>query len=236
MKGLSSYPNPALRHLRMPPGVPSPSLYYRFMRMGCRVLLTPFSKVRVFDRHREPAEGGAVYICNHQSFLDPILMCFALRRSMNFMARHTLFRIPGFRHLIASLNTFPVRRGTADTGAIKEAMRRLKAGEQVVIFAEGTRTLDGRIRPFLPGVALLARRAAKWTVPVLIDGAFESWPRTQALPSPGNIVVRYAEPIHQDDARKEKPADFVEGVRQTIIEMQTDTRRRLGRPPLTYDG
>jgi len=229
-----SHPNPLLRRRRFP-DAPEPSLYYRFARRCLQVAVGSFWKVRVFNRHYEPADGAAVYICNHQSFLDPILMSFGLRRPMNYMARDSLFRFPGFRQLIESLNAFPVRRGKADTAALKEAMRRPKRGGQVVVFAEGTRTRDGHIGAFLPGVAMLAQRAAKWTVPVLIDGAYEAWPRTQALPSPGSVTVQYGPPISQEEARKLKPAAFVSRVRDTLIDIQTDVRRRAGRTPLAYE-
>ena len=235
MKAPASYPNPALRTLRFADGVPEPNLWYRSLRRLAQATICALWKIRVFDRHFEPAEGGAVYISNHQSFLDPLLMSLALRRPMNYMARDSLFRMPGFKQLIESLNAFPVKRGTADIGAIKQAMRRLKAGRQVVIFAEATRTRDGTIGPFLPGVAILSRRAAKWTVPVVIDGAFEAWPRTQPVPLPGSIVVQYGRAIPQEKARKQKPDVFVEQVRQTLIDIQTDLRRRVGRPPLRYD-
>ncbi len=235
MKSPTSFPNPELAGLILPKGVPRATPLYLLMRLALQVTISTIWKIRVFDRHREPTRGGAVYISNHQSFMDPILMSFALRRPMNFMARETLFRLPGFKRIIASLNAFPVRRGSADTGAIKEAMRRLKAGGQVVLFAEGTRTTDGRIGPFLPGVSLLAMRAAEWTVPVTIDGAFEVWPRTQKLPSPGSIVVRYGEPISRAQARKMGSDAFIEQVRDTIIDMQTDIRHRAGKPALRYD-
>jgi 1-acyl-sn-glycerol-3-phosphate acyltransferase len=235
VKAPTSYPNPLLAGLWLPAGTPTPNPIYRLMRALLRVTVTAWLKVRVFDRRYEPAAGSAVYICNHQSYMDPILMAYALRRPMHFMARDTLFRTPGFKQLIDSVNAFPVRRGKADLAAMKEAMRRLKAGEQVVLFAEGTRTLDGRIGPFLPGVALLAQRAADWTVPVVIDGAFEAWPRTQLLPSPGSVAVRYAPPIPQAQARKMSPEDLLATVRRTIIEMQVDTRRRTGRPELKYE-
>jgi len=230
----ASYPNPRLRGWRFGGGVPHPSLYYRAMRRFFQVTMCGLWKVRVFNRHFEPPEGGTVYICNHQSFLDPMLMGLGLRRPMNYMARDSLFRLPGFRRLIESLNAFPVRRGTADTGALKEAMRRLKAGGQVVVFAEGTRTSDGRIGEFLPGVALLSQRAAAWTVPVLIDGAFEAWPRSSPLPAAGSVVVQYAPPIPQGIARGMKAADFVAEVRRQLIDIQADVRRRVGRVKLDY--
>ncbi|HAU38094.1 MAG TPA: hypothetical protein DCX07_10320 [Phycisphaerales bacterium] len=235
MRAKTSHPNPALRGRWFHAGESRPNVLYRLMRRVFQVFVTAFWKVRVFQRFHEPAQGGAVYICNHQSFMDPILMSFALRRPMSYMARDSLFRFPLFGRVIQALNAFPVRRGTADTGALKEAMRRLKGGGQVVVFAEGTRTRDGRIGPMLPGVAMLAQRAAEWTVPVLIDGAFEAWPRTQALPSPGSIVVRYAPPLSREQTRAMTPEQLMDTVRKTLIEMQADVRRQIGRPALRYD-
>jgi len=231
----ASCPNPLLRSWPLPGGVPAPNLWYRFMRRVFQVTMISLWKIRVFNRHYEPADGSALYICNHQSFLDPMLMSMGLARPMNYMARHTLFRFPGLKQFMESLNTFAVRRGTADTAAVKEAMRRLRRGGQVVVFPEGTRTRDGRVGAFLPGVALLAQRAADWTVPVLIDGAFEAWPRTQKLPRPGSIVVQYAPPIPRDDARKLSAGELLSRVRSAILEMQADVRRRVGRPAIHYD-
>ncbi len=235
MTSTTSYPNPMLHWYDFGKGSVGPTFYYTFMRFLLQMTMPLLFKTRVFNRHFEPDGGSAVYICNHQSFLDPILMSFALKRPMNYMARDTLFHSPIFKWMIESVNAFPVKRGTADTGAMKEAIRRLKAGGQLVLFAEGTRTLDGRIGPLLPGVALLSQRSADWTVPVVIDGAFECWPRTQPLPSPGNIVVQYGRPIPQSEARSMEPHDLMARVRRTLVEIQTDLRRRIGRPCLKYE-
>lgn len=230
-----SHANAALDGWRLSGGsVQQPNMLYRVMRCVLQVSVSAYLRVRVIGRHYEPPQGGAVYICNHQSFMDPILMSFGLRRPMNYMARDSLFRAAGFRQIISALNAFPVKRGTADMGALKEAMRRLKAGGQVVVFAEGTRTPDGRIGPFLPGVAMLAQRAAQWTVPVLIDGAFEAWPRTQVAPSMGSVVVRYAPPIHRSAAEAMDAQQFVDHVRAVLIALQADTRHRVGRGALDY--
>jgi len=229
-----SHPNPLLRSIRLPDTIDSCNALYFTMRWGLRLLMPMVWKTRVYGRHNEPEEGGVVYISNHQSFLDPMLVGFGLVRPLNYMARSTLFDTPGLDQLMTALNAFPVKRDTADTGALKEAMRRIKRGGQVLVFAEGTRTRDGRIAPFLPGVALLARKAADWIVPVVIDGAFEAWPRTQKLPGAGQIVVSFGKPIPQAHAHKFKAAPLVEHVRQIMIQMQTDVRQRLGRPELEY--
>ncbi|HUU21872.1 MAG TPA: lysophospholipid acyltransferase family protein, partial [Phycisphaerae bacterium] len=143
---------------------------------------------------------------------------------------------PVFRQMILSLNAFPVRRGTADTAAIKEGLRRLKRGEQLVVFPEGTRTTDGRIGPFLPGVTVLARRAAEWVVPTVIEGAFELFPRTRLLPALGpRIAVAYCRPFPKREIDRLGPEGLLPAVRERMIAMQADLRRRMGRGPLRYD-
>lgn len=235
MSTIRSHSNPELYGLKLPKGLHASRPYYRFMRMLCKVFAPMFGNIRVYNRHYEPASGGALYICNHQSFLDPMLMGMSLRRPMNFMARDTLFEVPLLKLIMGSLNTFPVRRGTADTRAIKEAMKRLKEGRQVVVFAEGTRTYDGSIRKFLPGVGLLAKRSADWVVPTVIDGAYEAWPRKQKFPSQGNIVVQYGKPIPKSEFRKADTTEFLQRVRRELIQMQTDIRKRLNRPQIVYN-
>lgn len=235
MTRIASYPNPLLRGRRLPEGVQAPGPFYRFSRRLAQVGFSALWHVRVFNRHYEPASDGVVYICNHQSFLDPVLMSLALRRPMNYMARDSLFGFGPFRLLIEALNALPVRRGAADLAALKGASRRIRNGGQVVVFAEGTRTPDGRIGPMLPGVAALAQRAAQWTVPVLIDGAFEAWPRTSMLPGLGNIAVQYARPIRRAEARGFSAHELVAHVRGQLIDMQTELRGRLGREPFRYD-
>lgn len=234
MSQLRSHPNPKLHDLSQRRDIDPSSIYYYLWRALLRVVMPLMLQTRVFNRHHEPATGGVVYICNHQSFLDPMLMAFGLTRPMNFMARHSLFRTPGFKQLIESVNTFPLDVTSSGMGGLKEAMRRAKRGGQVVIFAEGTRTRDGLIGPFLPGVAMLSRRAAKWTVPVVLDGAFEVWPRTQMLPWFGNIIIQYGQPIAQEVAQGMPPQEFVEMVRQRMIVIQAEIRQRFGRPPLDY--
>ena len=235
MRPLCSHPNPNLRRWALPANVQNSTVWYRFWRvvagLGCILMW----RIRVFNRHHEPTSGSVLYISNHQSFMDPMLGTCMLQRPISYMARDSLFHPRLFAWYIRSLNTFPVHRGTADTGAVREAMRRLKARGQLMVFPEGTRTRDGRIGPLLPGVSLLARRAADWVVPMVIDGAFEAWPRTRRLPGPGYVVVQYGRPISQAKARAMKPRAFMAYVRREMIVIQSDIRRRLGRSALKYD-
>ena len=234
MSTTRTHTNPELHGWKMPDDVQQNSPFYRFSRLFCRVTTSMLFKQRVYGRHHEPTHGGVIYLSNHQSFLDPILVTNMLQRPGNYMARDTLFKNPRLSKLISAVNTFPVRRGKADVGAMKEAMRRLRKGHTIVIFPEGTRTIDGHIGPMLAGAGMLSQRAAKWTVPVLIEGAYEAWPRSQKLFRPAQIYVEYGPAISCEEAKQYTPAEFIDRVRNQLIEMQTKLRKRLGKPTLEY--
>ncbi|MGD8452403.1 MAG: lysophospholipid acyltransferase family protein [Phycisphaerae bacterium] len=168
---------------------------YRLCRMMAQLLYAVFFRGRVFGTNRVPRTGGVLLVCNHQSFLDPVLATLALPRECHYMARDTLFHHPLLRRIIEGLNAFPIRRGTADVKAIKETLRRLKAGHLVTTFPEATRTADGTVAEMQPGVILLARKARVPIVPCAILGAFEAWPRQARWPRPHGVVVAYGEPL-----------------------------------------
>ena len=203
-------------------------LYYRFCRFICQMGFLLYFRGRIFGLGHVPDRGGVLLVCNHQSYLDPVLAALALHREGNYMARDTLFASPLLRRLIESLNAFPVRRGSADVGAIKETMRRLRDGKVVVTFPEATRTRDGRIGTLHGGFASVAKRAGAWVVPVVIEGAFESWPRWRRLPAPHRIVVVYGQPVAPEAAASMPPDQLVEQVRDHLVSTQADLRRRLG--------
>lgn len=186
-------------------------------------------RYRPHGLHNVPLTGGVILACNHQSFLDPVIVSAGLTRSVTFMARDTLFRFAPFRWLIESLNAFPVTRGTADLGAMKNSLRRLKDGWPLLVFPEGTRTRDGSIGSMRGGIGVLASRAHVPVVPTCIVGAFEAWPREAKLPHPSPIEVRFGKPLPNDvawDADKVGPA-----LEAALRELMQDRRSAYGLPP-----
>jgi 1-acyl-sn-glycerol-3-phosphate acyltransferase len=203
---------------------------WRFLRMLIRGTFVFVFSGRVFGQRYEPRSGGALLVSNHQSFFDPVLVGLPLRRETAFMARDSLFK-GRFGRLIRYLNAFPVRRSSADIGAIKDSLRRLKSGEMVVVFPEGTRTIDGGVAPMQPGISLLARRARVPIVPTLILGAYEAWPRHRKFPLPHPITVAYAEPLTAEQIAGLSDEACIEEVRRRIVEMKQRHERRARQQP-----
>ena len=190
--------------------------------------------IRVLGRGHVPRTGPVLLLCNHQSYLDPILCGLGLPRELDYVARESLFRNRLFGRYISSLNAFPIQRGQADIGAIKTILRRLHDGRAVVLFPEATRTVDGRIRPIKSGFALIARRAQVPTVPVVVDGAYEAWPRHCAWPSLARIYVMFGEPITPEQIGQLDRSELVELINGRLRVMQGELRRRYQRPAYSY--
>lgn len=201
------------------------SAWYAACQQVARVLFVTLFGIRVYHAERLPREGGVLVVSNHQSYLDPILVAVGMPRPFQPMARESLFRVAPFRWLIRSLYAFPVRRGTADFGAVREALRRLRAGAVVLMFPEGTRTRDGSIEPLQGGPVTVALRGGVPIVPMVIDGAFEAWPRTQMLPWPHRVRVACGTPVWPDEAAAKEPDVVMAAIRDQMLELQAGLRR-----------
>ena len=200
--------------------------WYALLQQVARVLFVLIFGIRVYHRHRLPRQGGVLVVANHQSYLDPVLAAVGMPRPYHPMARASLFRVAPFRWLIRSLHAFPVRRGKADLGAVREALRRLKGGAVVLMFPEGTRTRDGSISLLHGGPIAIAARAGVPVLPMVIDGAFEAWPRTCVLPRPHTILVACGKAVSAAEAVAGQPDEVMAGVRRQMLDLQAELRRR----------
>jgi len=213
--------------------------WFWLARWVCRVFCILFFRLSVQGLENIPKKGAFILVCNHQSYLDPVLCGIPLKRHLFFLARDSLFNNWFSGRLLASVNTIPVRRGRADLTAIKKIIEKLKEGKGVCLFPEGTRTADGKITPFKAGLALLARRSNVPTfvgiVPAVIDGAFECWPRHKKIFGPGRIDICYGKVISAEKIKNISDTELAERLTQSLRKMQNNCRARQGKKPYQYD-
>ncbi|MFH1371728.1 MAG: lysophospholipid acyltransferase family protein [Planctomycetota bacterium] len=207
-------------------------IWPRFARWWCWLFCITFFRMRFQGLENIPANGPFILAVNHQSFLDPLFAGIALKRVLCFMARDTLFKNWFFGKLLLSVNAIPVRRGQADIASIRTIIAKLKEGRGVCLFPEATRTTDGKIAPLKGGLALLCRRGNAPVIPVLIDGAFECWPRHKKLFKPGSkITVSFGQPIPVEQIKTMPDDDFAKLLTDTLRDMQSDVRVKQGKQP-----
>ncbi len=152
-------------------------------------------RLRSLNRRRIPRTGAVIFVSNHPSHLDPILRgthCGPFAP----LARTTVFEIPVWGRALGSLGGIPLDRDKGDVGAMRTAIDVLKAGGRILIFPEGTRSRDGSIGDFRPGMLVLVRRTKATVVPVAIEGAHDAWPAGYGRPKlKGRIAITTGEPI-----------------------------------------
>ena len=136
--------------------------------------LVPGCRYTLKNPHGEDFSKPAVYICNHQSHLD-VLALIALQPKLIFMTNDWVWKFPFYGAVIRKVGCFPASRGLSVNS---EHVKKMVAdGYSVVIFPEGTRTLDGTIGRFHRGAFLAARELGMDILPLLIRGFHEALPK-----------------------------------------------------------
>jgi 1-acyl-sn-glycerol-3-phosphate acyltransferase len=200
-------------------------LWYQFLRCLICLAGTLAYRLRYSGLKNIPPTGPVLVVSNHQSHFDPPLIGTGCWRRMNYLARKTLFR-PPLGWLIGTLDAIPIDRDGLGLNGIKESLRRLKRGEMVLIFPEGTRSRDGEIAPFRPGFTVLAARSKAWILPVAIEGAFDAWPRWRKFPSRGTIRVLYGEPIPPEEVASMEERELAAEVERRVRQCHETLRER----------
>lgn len=150
--------------------------------------------MRIEGREHLITEGAVLVASNHQSYLDPPLIGNLYQDEMVYLARKTLFK-GFFRWLYGQWNAIPVDQDRPDMASLKTIIRKLKEGHRVLVFPEGSRTLDGTIGEAAPGIGLIAAKSAVPIQPVRIRGADEALPRGSARIRFARISVHIGPPI-----------------------------------------
>jgi len=151
--------------------------------VSTRFVVVPFLRIalrmRIRGLRNVPKRGGAIVICNHLAWLDPILLLAASPRPILFMAKEEAMNIPVARWFARQAGAFPVKRGSPDRKALRHAQSRLASGLLVGMFPEGTRSTTGGLKSPFDGASLLAARTGAPIIPCALIG-------TDALPGSGS--------------------------------------------------
>jgi 1-acyl-sn-glycerol-3-phosphate acyltransferase len=174
-------------------------MVYHILEVFTRLSLGPLFRLRVHHSKIIPKKGGFILASNHVSFLDPIILGVASRRKLSYMARDTLFRNCLFAWLLYRIETFPLKRSSADLSALKEALSRLRAGKGLVLFPEGRRRdQQGQYGEPLAGVGFLAAKSGMPVIPAFIKGTDRAMPRGSWFIRPYQISVYFGSAFFVD--------------------------------------
>ncbi len=164
-----------------------------------------------FDHHRT-----YIFMSNHASILDPPILVPLIPRRTSVLVKKELFRIPILSHTMRIGSLVPVDRSNREAAitSLRAAEDVLRAGINMTIYIEGTRSFDGRLLPFKKGPFYLAQESGLPIVPVTIAGSHKLMPKTTLKITPGTITVIFHPPI--DPAEYPDRDRLMEAVRERI--------------------
>lgn len=203
--------------------------WYEILRRPVQWWFRIIYNLRIEGEERVPDDGPLLFVSNHQSYFDPMLVGLSVRsRQLRYLARSGLFSFKPFGWLLRSLGALPVRQGGGDAAAMKTSISILREGGCLVVFPEGTRTLGGIMEPFKRGVLLLIRRAPVRVVPVAVDGTCDTWPPDRKRPSlRGRVAVSIGNPIDPDTLLAMDADDALEHLRREVETLRLELRQTL---------
>ena len=195
-------------------------MFYEVLRIFFRRLFKIVFRTKVFGVENIPAEGGFILAANHLSNWDPPFLATFIDRKVCYMAKEELFKNPIFAAAIRNLNVFPIKRGAADSAAIKHAVKITKSGKCLGIFPEGTRSKTGLMGKAETGVALIAAMTKVPVIPALIVGTNKIFSKDEKLPQ---LFVAYGKPMKYSGSAKDKEAleDFSQSIMNEIAKLNS---------------
>ena len=186
--------------------------FYKFAIGVMRLVMPLWYRIDAEGLENLPEEGGYLFVSNHRSMADPILIGIQNPQTQFcFLAKQELFSDGFVGWILKKLGAIAIDRGNGDTDPLEEIEFRLQNGQNALIFPEGTRSKDGKLGKFKTGAALIAAQSG---VPVVPVGIFFD---DDELHFRSTIHVRYGEPfqIPKTDAKNPSPA-ILKQVRQEM--------------------
>lgn len=191
-------------------------MFYQFAKFILGIYYRLIFWPKVIGKERLKVPGKAIYICNHFSNNDAILLAVISPRPICFMAKKEVFKLPGFRKVVQWLGAFPVDRSKADLKAIKKAFAVLEEGKVLGIFPEGTRGKPEKMKPFYPGVAMIALRSNAPIIPIAICTPYRPFRR---------LVIKVGEPLHLSQSDRKISQENVQDATQILYDAVADLKR-----------
>ncbi|MCH8248987.1 MAG: MFS transporter [Proteobacteria bacterium] len=172
-------------------------------------------RIRPIGLENIPQDGAAIVVCNHVSFMDPIILGGSVTRPMRFVMHYKIFQIPLLSFIFRTAKAIPIASRSEDEDLMNSAFEKvdaeLAAGHIVCIFPEGGLTHDGEIQRFKPGIEKILARRPVPVIPVALGRLWGSWFSRRKSGGihriPGRLFARvpviFGEPVAPLDATAE---------------------------------
>jgi 1-acyl-sn-glycerol-3-phosphate acyltransferase len=172
------------------------TLVYNIFYNLAKILAKTFYSMKVIHPERMIEEGPLILAVNHSSYFDPPLAGICSKRAVYYLARKNLLEWPILGPLFPQMNVIPVERDGNDMSALRGLIKKIKDGNGIVLFPEGTRSKDGNLQSAKAGIGLIIAKTQAPVLPMRIFGAYEAFPKGTRGLKLTKIKVVLGEPIY----------------------------------------
>jgi 1-acyl-sn-glycerol-3-phosphate acyltransferase len=176
-------------------------------------------RVDVIGRENVLSNRPQIFMANHQSDFDILIVLAHIPGQFRWIAKKELFKIPIFGRAMKNAGYIEIDRQHHERAmkSLEEAAQKIREGKSVVTFPEGTRSKDGTIKPFKQGLFHLAIQAGVPIIPIAIIGAHEIMPKRTLKIKPGRVTMVIGRPVDVSGYKIETRSELIERVRGIII-------------------
>jgi 1-acyl-sn-glycerol-3-phosphate acyltransferase len=179
-----------------------------------------------FDRGRT-----SFFVCNHVNIFDAFVIYSAIPQFVRGLELESHFRVPAYGWMMKRFGNVPVPTDNSPSAyktMIKRARASLDSGVSLIVFAEGTRTLDGRVGPFKSGVFRMAQQFGYPIAPMSIVGSYEFNRKGSWMLYPSKIIVHMHETIETAGLGKDDVEELMKRVHDAVSR-PVDENLKIGR-------
>ena len=172
-------------------------------------------------------EGTCVFMGNHQSILDIPVLRNSAGRTIDFVAKKELLKVPVVGYWISHINSVALDRENPREGikAISKAVENVKEGYTFAVFPEGTRSKDGKIHEFKKGSGKIATKPKVPIVPFVIKGTSACFEDNKKF-IPGRIDIIFGEPIETENLTRDEEKNITEIVYEKVISLEKEIEKK----------
>ena len=180
------------------------------------ILLTTGVRIRVAGLDRLAPGGAYVFVSNHQSIYDIPILFWTLPHQLRILAKASLGRFPVLGWHLRWTGHLLVDRARAGAATLKQVAALMAGGRSLIVFPEGTRSVDGQVGPFKRGLFLIAIEAGLPIVPVSVAGSRHVMRKGRLMTCPGEVAVVIHEPIETRGMQRATARDLADRTRDVV--------------------
>jgi 1-acyl-sn-glycerol-3-phosphate acyltransferase len=190
-------------------------VFYRIIYVFLKLVYPLLFRLKSEGAKNIPKDGAVIICVNHVHLIDPVSIIVTAKRPVYFLAKAELFKNKLFGAVLKKMKAISLERGTNDMNAYRAAIKVLKDGGVLGVFAQGHRMKELDIKAAKAGVALFALKGGAVVVPAYVEGKYRPFSKT---------LIRYGEPIDLSGyagqrLHTELLAEITEGIMQKIAEL-----------------